>query len=146
MKKLNIRNCKIIELPKMGDNARGFLSFGEAQKEIPFEIKRVYYIYEIGDLTAVRGKHAHKKLEQVLFCLHGSVTFLLDDGERKMKIKLDEPDKGLYIGPWVWHDMMDFSNEVVILVTASLYYHEEEYIREYDKFIKSVSINFGASL
>jgi dTDP-4-dehydrorhamnose 3,5-epimerase-like enzyme len=138
LKKLNIKNCRIIELPKIGDDIKGFLSFGEAQRKIPFEIKRIYYIYGIKDSTTVRGKHAHKKLEQILFCLHGSVTFLLDDGEKKIKIKLNKPNKGLYIGPWVWHDMMDFSNDVVILTIASNYYEEEDYIRNYDKFINYI--------
>jgi len=131
---LNIRNCRLIEFPKIGDDKRGFLSFGESLKGIPFEIKRIYYIYEIGDLSAIRGEHAHKKLEQVFLCIRGKVTFLLDDGERKEKIELKEPNKGLYIGPKLWHNMINFSKDTVILAIASDYYNEEDYIREYDKF------------
>jgi len=135
MKNLNISNCRIIELPKIGDDKRGFLSVGESLKDIPFEIKRMYYIYEIGDLSVVRGEHAHKKLEQVFFCIRGKVTFLLNDGEKREEIELKEPNKGLYIGPKLWHTMINFSKDTVILAIASDYYNEEDYIRDYDEFI-----------
>ena len=139
MKNLNIKNCRLIDLPKIGDNKRGFLSFVESLKDIPFEIKRMYYIYEVGGLSVVRGEHAHKKLEQIFFCIHGKVTFLLDDGERSEEIELGEPNKGLYIGPKLWHTMMNFSKDTVILAVASDYYNEEDYIREYDKFIDYIN-------
>ncbi|MCK4252511.1 WxcM-like domain-containing protein [candidate division WOR-3 bacterium] len=135
MRSLNIRNCRLIELPKIGDDKRGFLSIGESRKDIPFEIKRIYYIYKIGDLSVVRGQHAHKKLEQAFFCIHGKVTFLVDDGERREEIELKEPNKGLYIGPKLWHNMIGFSKDTVILAVASDYYNEGDYIRDYDKFV-----------
>ncbi len=138
MKKPRIDNCRIIELPKIGDDQRGFLSVGESLKEIPFEIKRIYYTYGVGDLSKVRGEHAHKKLKQIFFCVHGKVTFLLDDGERSEEIELSEPNKGIYIGPKLWHTMEKFSKDAVILAIASDYYDEEDYIREYDKFIDYV--------
>lgn len=135
MKNPDINNCQVIELPKIGDDERGFLTVLESLKDIPFEIKRVYYIYGIGDPSSVRGEHAHKKLEQVFFCIHGKVTFLLDDGERREEIEMAEPNKGLYTGPEVWHNMIKFSNNTVILAIASDYYNEWDYIRNYDEFI-----------
>lgn len=130
-----MKNCRIIELSKIGDDKRGFLSVGESLKDIPFEIKRIYYIYGIGDSSAVRGQHAHKKIEQVFFCIQGKVTFLLDDGDRKEEIELREPNKGLYIGPKIWNTMIKFSKDAVILAIASHYYNEGEYIRDYNEFI-----------
>lgn len=135
MKNPSVSNCKIIELPKIGDEKKGFLSLGESRRHIPFEIKRIYYIYGIEDPSAIRGQHGHKKLEQVFFCINGKVTFLLDDGEKKEEIELGEPNKGLYIGPKVWHNMMNFSKNAIILVIASDYYSEEDYLRNYEKFI-----------
>ena len=138
MKNLNIQNCGLIDLPKIGDKKRGFLSFAESFKDIPFEIKRIYYVYGMEDSSVVRGEHAHKKLQQIFFCVHGKVTFLLDDGGRIEEIELRKPNKGLYIGPKLWHTMEKFSKDTVILAIASDYYNEEDYIREYDKFIDYV--------
>ena len=135
MNRLNVKNCGIIKLPKIGDEKRGFLSFGESLKEIPFEIRRIYYIYGVGDLSAVRGEHAHKKLEQVFFCVRGKAIFLLDDGDRTKKVELKEPSKGLYIGPQVWHKITGFTKDTVVLAIASGYYDETDYIRDYAEFI-----------
>jgi len=139
MNELNVRNCRLIELPKIGDEKRGYLSFMESLRSIPFEIKRVYYIYGVGDSSAMRGEHAHKEnLEQIFFCINGSVTFLLDDGERKDEYELKDPNIGIYIGPKLWHTLVNFSKDAIVLVVASDYYTEELYIRDYDKFIEYV--------
>ena len=139
MREFKVRNCKLIELPKIGDRERGYLSFMESLRNIPFEIKRVYYIYGIEDPSAVRGEHAHKEnLEQIFFCINGSVTFLLDDGENKDKYELKDPNIGIYIGPGVWHTLVNFSKDAIILVVASDYYNEELYIRDYNKFLEHV--------
>lgn len=137
MEEIGIKNCRIIELPVIGNQKQGFLSFGEVEKHIPFNIKRIYYIYGIGDLDTVRGKHAHKELEQVIFCLNGSFTFVLEDGIKKIKKKMSFPNIGLYIGPNVWHEMKDFSENAVILSVTSDYYNENDYIRDYREFLNS---------
>lgn len=125
---------KLIEFKKNGDG-RGFLIAVEANKEIPFEIKRVYYIYDTPK-DVIRGRHAHKTLQQVIVCLKGSCNFMLDDGKEKVSIHLDEPDMGLYIGNNVWREFTNFSSDCVLMVLASEYYDEEEYIRDYSKFLE----------
>lgn len=129
---------KIIELPKIGDLSRGFLSFAESKKSIPFEIKRIFFIYGIENLAATRGGHAHKKVEEVFFCLHGKATFSLFDGKESQTVILDQPEKGLYIGPMVWRVIKGFSPRTVILSLASEYHDEEDYIKDYEEFIRSV--------
>lgn len=141
MSALNIRHCRLIELPRLGDERRGYLSFGEAGRTIPFEIRRVYYTYAVGDAAAVRGQHAHRKLEQAFFCLHGKVTFRLDDGAQKAQVELNEPHRGLYIGPRLWHDLVDFDGDTVLLALASDYYDEKDYIRDYDEFLEYIKEN-----
>jgi len=119
-----------------GDN-RGQLVALEESKEIPFHIKRVYYMYDtLSDV--VRGKHAHKKLEQILFCIHGSCKLRLDDGYSKEEIDLNNPNEGILITNNMWREMYDFSSDAVLLVLASELYDEEDYIRDYDKFLKYV--------
>ena len=114
-------------------NPGGKLSFIESSKDIPFEIKRVYYLY---DVKCRRGFHAHKSLQQYLICVNGSCKILLDDGKERKEITLDNPNVGLYIGPSNWREMYDFSNGAVLLVLASEYYDESDYIRDYGEFIK----------
>lgn len=129
---------KIIELPKIGDRSRGFLSFAESRRSIPFEIKRIFYIYGIENLAATRGGHAHKRLEEVFFCLRGKAAFSLFDGKESQTVILDQPEKGLYLGPMVWRVINRFSPGTVILSLASEYHDEEDYIRDYEEFIRSV--------
>ena len=120
------------------ENNSGKLVFLESCKDIPFEIKRVYYIYGVKK-GASRGFHAHKKLEQVYICLNGSCKVLLDDGKDKAEVVLDSPSEGLYFGSRVmWREIYDFSEGAVLLVLASDYYDEEDYIRDYSDFIKYV--------
>lgn len=123
----------IYELNKIGDE--GFLSIAEANKNIPFNFKRVYYIYDVID-NAVRGKHAHKKTKQILFCVRGSIKIILDNGKEKEEIILDNPNQGLLLDTMMWHEMHDFTKETMLLVLASEYYEESDYIRNYETFYK----------
>ena len=116
-------------------NMTGELSFLEAEKDIPFPIKRVYYIYNV-DPKERRGFHAHKALEQVLICTSGSCKVLCDDGRDKRIFELNDPAMGLYIGKLEWHEMFDFIPGTVLLVLASDYYNESDYIRNYDNFLE----------
>ena len=118
-------------------DARGQLVAVEANKDIPFEVKRVYYMYDTTPGVA-RGHHAHKELEQILICVHGSCKILLDNGKEKETVVLDEPNKGLYISSDMWRVMYDFSPDAVLMVMASTYYEESDYIRDYDEFLKYV--------
>ncbi|HEK0788545.1 TPA: WxcM-like domain-containing protein [Proteus mirabilis] len=127
-----------IEFKKLGDN-RGSLTSIEQNKNIPFDIKRIYYIYDTKEGIS-RGFHAHKNLEQVAICIKGSCRFLLDDGVHKEEIVLDKPNIGLYIKGVIWREMHDFSEDCVLVVIASDYYNESDYIRDYDTFQKSIII------
>lgn len=118
-------------------NETGMLSFLEANRDIPFDIKRVYYIYDVAPGER-RGFHAHKKLQQVLICIHGSCTVLMDDGVEKKNVVLDCHNEGLYVGPMAWHEMYDFSDGAVLLVLASDYYDENDYIRDYNAFVQYI--------
>lgn len=120
-----------------GDD-RGQLVALEEFRDIPFQIKRVYYMYETGDGVR-RGFHAHKSLEQILVCIHGSCKVLLDNGHEKKIVPLEKPYEGLYISNDMWREMYDFSPDAVLLVLASDYYNEEDYIRNYDEFLKLVN-------
>lgn len=116
-----------------GDN-RGQLVALEEYKDIPFQIKRVYYMYDTGKGVR-RGFHAHKSLEQILICIHGSCKILLDNGQEKKTVFLEKPYEGLYIANNIWREMFDFSSDAVLLVLASDFYNEEDYIRDYDEFL-----------
>ena len=123
--------------PPHGDD-RGQLVAIEEMKDIPFEVKRVYYIYDT--LEGVRrGFHAHQNLEQILVCVHGSCKILLDDGKEKEEVLLDKPYEGLYIANNIWREMFDFSPGAVLLVLASSLYDESDYIRDYEEFLKFVN-------
>jgi len=115
---------------------RGSLVFLEAERDIPFDIKHVYYIYGCGS-GCRRGYHAHKNLEQYMICVHGQCRILLDDGRVREEVLLDAPGEGLYVGPGCWREMYDFSADAVLLVLASEYYDEADYIRDYDAFLTS---------
>ena len=116
---------------------RGQLVALEEKKDIPFKIKRVYYLYDT--LPGVtRGYHAHKSLEQILVCIHGSCKIRLDDGHEKKVVALEKPYEGLYVSHAVWREMFDFSPDAVLMVLASELYDESDYIRNYDKFLEYV--------
>lgn len=129
---------KWIDFPALGDE-RGSLVALEAEKSVPFAIKRVYYIF--GTKAGVsRGFHAHKKLQQVAICITGSCRMILDDGQQRGEVLLNSPNKGLVIGDLVWREMHDFSKDCVLLVLASEHYDESDYIRNFDDFIDQVNL------
>ena len=119
-----------------GDD-RGQLIALEEFKDIPFQIKRVYYMYDTGK-GVVRGKHAHKALEQILICIHGSCKVMLDNGKEKKVDPLEKPYEGLYIPNDIQREMYDFSTDAVLMVLASKLYDKEDYIRDYDAFLKFI--------
>lgn len=122
-----------------GDD-RGMLVALEEGKEIPFDVKRVYYMYDTVEGVR-RGFHAHKCLEQILICVHGSCKILLDNGKEKEIVSLDTPYEGLYVSNDTWREMYDFSPDAVLMVLASELYDEADYIRDYDEFLKYVEAN-----
>jgi dTDP-4-dehydrorhamnose 3,5-epimerase-like enzyme len=134
--KIKVKNSGIIKLQFFDDFPDGNLIIGEAKKNVPFDIKRIYYINNLFNKKAVRGYHAHKKLEQIIFCVNGSFTLNLDDGKVKQKILFNNPYYGVRLGPLLWHTMEKFSSDCVILVLANDYYKEKDYLRNYDDFIK----------
>lgn len=121
---------------KHGDD-RGMLIALEQNKDIQFEIKRVYYMYDTVQGVR-RGYHAHKQLEQILICIHGSCKILMDNGKEKETVLLDKPYEGLYISNNIWREMYDFSPDAVLMVLASEYYTEDDYIRNYEDFLNFV--------
>lgn len=114
---------------------RGQLVALEEFKDIPFQIRRVYYMYDTVD-GVTRGSHAHKCLQQILICIHGSCKIRLNDGCEEQIVLLDKPYDGLYISNNMWREMFDFSPDAVLLVLASEVYDESDYIRDYDEFLK----------
>ena len=127
---------KRFTFPPHGDD-RGQLVAIEAQQDQPFAIRRVYYIYDT--LPGVRrGFHAHLQLQQILLCVSGSCKIHLDDGFDTAEVVLDKPNEGLYISNNMWREMYDFSEDAVLLVLASEHYTEDDYIRDYDAFLKMV--------
>lgn len=121
-------------------NETGTLSFFESERHIPFDIRRVYYIYDVQG-NSRRGFHAHRELQQVLFCIHGSCKLLLDNGTERVDVLLDDPAEGLLIEKPIWREMYDFSPGAVLLVMASQYYDEADYIRDYDEFLAFLKEN-----
>ena len=136
MKKTTTKNCSIISIPKIeAELNRGSLSVIE-KGTISFDIKRVYYLYDIPS-TSIRGGHAHKNLYQLLIPLSGSFDVILDDGIKKVTHSLNKPNKGLLIVPGIWRELENFSSGSVCLVLASEVYDEADYIRDYKKFLDS---------
>ena len=119
-----------------GDD-RGQLVALEEFKDIPFRIKRVYYMYDTG-AQVTRGYHAHKSLQQILICIHGTCKIRLDDGKESKIVLLEKPYEGLYVSNFMWREMFDFSSDAVLLVLASELYDEADYIRDYDEFLKYI--------
>lgn len=113
---------------------RGQLIALEEFNDIPFRIKRVYYMYDTGK-GVVRGRHAHKSLEQILVCIHGTCKIRLDNGREQKVVNLEKPYEGLYVGSNIWREMYDFSEDAVLMVLASELYDEDDYIRDYDEFL-----------
>lgn len=130
-----MQNCYIIDFNSIGDESIGYLVALEQNKNIPFEVKRVYYTYNVPD-NVERGLHAHKSLEQILVCVSGSLKVRCFDGEEEKEYLLDSPNKGLYVGNMVWREMYDYSDNTVLMVLASEYYMESDYIRSYTEFLE----------
>lgn len=133
---MNIDDCRLIELPKIRDN-RGNLTFLESDRHIPFEIKRVFYVYDIPS-GEDRGAHAHHDLHQFIICLSGGLDVKLDDGTRQRTVHLNRPWIGLHIPPMIWASEGNFDPNTVYVVLASDYYRAESYIRDYDDFMQEV--------
>ncbi|MDP4611878.1 MAG: FdtA/QdtA family cupin domain-containing protein [Opitutales bacterium] len=124
----------IINFKPLGDE-RGSLIAIEAEKSVPFPVRRVYYIFGTKD-GVERGFHAHKALNQVAVAVTGSCEMILDNGESRNVVLLDSAEKGVLIGPGIWHEMRQFSSDCVLLVLADQHYDEADYIRNYDEFKK----------
>ncbi len=126
--------AKLIDFKVMGDE-RGNLISLEGNKNVPFEIKRVYYIFD--NIEGVeRGFHAHHNLKQVVICMHGECTFILDDGKTREEVLLNSKKEGLFIEGFIWREMKNFSPGAVLVVLASEYYDEKDYIRNYEDFMR----------
>jgi len=128
--------CRLINLPRIND-PRGNLTFIESDKHIPFEIKRVYYLYDVPG-GALRAGHAHKTLHQFLIAISGSFDVTVDDGHHKMKFHLNRSYNGLYIPPMTWREIDNFSSGSVCLALASDFYDETDYYRQYSEFKNAV--------
>lgn len=134
-------HCRLVDLSVHGD-ARGSLIAVEQGADLPFAVRRVYYIYGTVDGVA-RGFHAHHDLQQLAICVAGSCTMIVDDGAQRVPVPLDRPDRGLHIGSPVWREMADFSEDCVLLVLASAPYEDADYIRDYDEFRRVVAQRNG---
>ncbi len=133
---MNVRGCKIIDLPKISD-PRGNLTFIEPPQHVPFDIARVYYLYDVPG-GAERGGHAHKDLQQLIIAMSGSFDIVLDDGVNKQRIHLNRPYFGLYVNTMVWRELDNFSSGSVCMVLASIPYDESDYYRDYEEFIRAL--------
>jgi dTDP-4-dehydrorhamnose 3,5-epimerase-like enzyme len=131
---MTIENCKVIDLPKIQD-PRGNLTFIEGGQHIPFEIQRVYFLYDVPG-GAERGGHAHKELHQLIIAMSGSFDVLLDDGKDKKRVHLNRSYSGLYVCPMIWRELDNFSSGSVCMVIASNRYDEDDYYREYAEFMR----------
>jgi hypothetical protein len=132
---MGVADCKIINLPKIAD-PRGNLTFIEAGRHIPFEIKRVYYLYDVPG-GGERGGHAHKELSQLIVAMSGSFDVVLDDGKEKQRFHLNRSYYGLYVCPMIWRELDNFSSGSVCMVLASNQYHESDYFRDYQEYLNA---------
>ncbi|MFA6295380.1 MAG: FdtA/QdtA family cupin domain-containing protein [Candidatus Paceibacterota bacterium] len=135
MQKIKVKNCNIIKIQSFDDFPDGQIYIGESGKDVPIDIKRFYFINNLFNKNAVRGKHAHRKLEQYIFCINGQFVLNLDDGKTKQSITMNDPTIGIKLGPMLWHTMSKFSKDCLILVLANDFYDESDYIRKYDEFL-----------
>jgi hypothetical protein len=135
---LSIKECKLIQLPKITD-PRGNLTFIEGNHHIPFDIKRVYYLYDVPG-GAERGGHAHKQLQQLIIGISGSFDVILDDGHEKRRFHMSRSYYGLYLGSMIWRELDNFSSASVCMVLASTVYEESDYYRDYQEFLEAVKI------
>lgn len=132
-----VRNCRLIELPKICD-ARGNLTFIEGSRHVPFDVKRVFYLYDVPTGES-RGAHAHKELHQLLICLSGSFDVIVNDGLEEVRFHLNRPWRGLYVPPMIWGAEVNFDPGSVCIVLASDYYQESDYYRDYADYLQAVA-------
>ena len=132
----DIKHCHIVDLPKISD-PRGNLTFIEGGQHIPFDIQRVYYLYDVPG-GAERGGHAHKGLQQLIIAMSGSFDVVLDDGREKKRYHLNRSYNGLYVCPMIWRELDNFSSGSVCMVLASQLYDEDDYYRDYVEFMNTV--------
>jgi WxcM-like, C-terminal len=133
---MSLNDCKLLDLPKISD-PRGNLTFVEGNNHIPFDIRRVYYLYDVPG-GAERGGHAHKGLHQLIIAMSGSFDIVLDDGYGKKRFHLNRSYHGLYVCPMIWRELDNFSSGSVCMVLASNRYDEDDYYRDYDRFVDAV--------
>lgn len=134
MKKYNVSDCSIINLDRHHSDRKGNLSVVENGQTLPFDVRRVYYLYDIPGGES-RGAHAHKELEQLIVAVSGSFKVTLYDGVEKRSFVLNRPHEGLYVKPGLWRELEDFSSGAVCMVLASEVYKAEDYIRDYNSFL-----------
>lgn len=134
MGKSSVNDCRLVELDKHHSDRKGNLTVVENGVTLPFDVKRVYYLYDVPGGES-RGAHAHKELEQLIIAASGSFTVTLDDGKNKRSFFLNRPYQGLYVKPGLWRDLGDFSSGAVCMVLASEVYLKEDYIRDYKDFL-----------
>lgn len=130
-----LSDCRIIDLPKISE-PRGNLTFIEGGRQIPFDIKRVYYLYDVPG-GAERGAHGHRSLQQFIVAMSGSFDVILDDGSDTKTIHMNRSYYGLYVSPMMWRDITNVSSGAVLMVLASEYYDESDYFRDYGQFLEA---------
>lgn len=135
MDKYSVYDCSIIELDKHHSERRGNLTVVQNRETIPFDVKRIYYLYDVPGGEA-RGAHAHRELSQLIVAASGSFRVTLDDGHTKRSFVLNRPYQALYVKPGIWRDLDDFSSGAVCMVLASEVYNENDYIRRYEDFLE----------
>lgn len=133
---MQLKKCQMVDLPKISD-PRGNLTFIEGGRHVPFDIRRVYYLYDVPG-GAERGGHAHKALHQLIVAMSGSFDVVLDDGTEKRRIHLNRSYNGLYVCPMIWRELDNFSSGSVCMVLASNHYDESDYYRDYQEFLKDL--------
>jgi hypothetical protein len=137
--KLRVTNSGLLALRYFKDLPDGNLFIAEAGRQVPFDIQRVYFINTLANPKAIRGKHAHRRLQQAIFCINGSFSLHLDDGRTRQRLLLNDPSCGVLLGTMLWHTMSSFSYDCVILVLASEVFDERDYIRDYAEFKRLVT-------
>lgn len=135
MANYSVHDCSVIELSKHHSDRKGNLSVVQNGTDVPFDVKRVYYLYDVPGGES-RGSHAHKQLSQLIIAASGSFQVTLDDGVTRKTFVLNRPYQGLCVRPGIWRDLEDFSSGAVCMVLASEVYQEDDYIRDYEEFLK----------
>jgi hypothetical protein len=139
MMKTSIKDCQLISLNTISQPS-GDLTFIEGNQHIPFQIKRIFYVYDVPNDNH-RGAHAHQQLQQLMICLAGNLDVLIDDGTAKTTIHLNKPHQGLYIPPMIWSSQINFCANAICLVLASENYYEKDYLRDYEQFVNAKGVS-----